>query len=239
MVTIGRCRLKRYGGAGTLRKKRLLFDVLDRVFEPADEFDEPKAQVQKRPKKAGHKKTTKRPAKNRLRASKPKARKDLSVSNAGEFSLSFEKAGAFGLVVIILIAVAYQMGLSHGEGSFAKPNPTKLSRSSNPGNASLDRSGNHFAVKAAAFPFNQFTIQSANRKAERLVSSLLEEGYGDVSREVYPSSQDPRKGRIVIWAGHSTSRKPLEDMANHIRSLQTSDGAPFVKAYITLFSAPQ
>jgi hypothetical protein len=219
-------------GAVTSRKKRLLFDALDNVFEPADEFDQPKPK--KKPRSVKKKSTVRQSA-------KPKRYKDTGLSpiQASEFKLSFEKAGAVGLVVLLLIAVAYWLGVSHGEDGILGEEPTKLSRETNSSNAVFDRSGNHFAIKAATLSYNEFTEKSAKKQAVEFLSLLWNEGYGDAIHSYNDDPSDPTQGQIILWVGRSDSRKRLARKAKSIRSLQSVHGTPFKRAYITLFSAPK
>ncbi len=234
----------------TSRKKRLLFDVLDNVFEPADEFDRLPKNKKSRPKKKNPKKATKKAStkskkKARAKTSKPQDRlykshkiKPESSGNP-ELSLTLEKAGAIGFVVIVLIAAAYQLGLSHGDDGILGENSAPLSRDAKPGNSRFDRSVNHFAIKATTLPYSEFTIKSAKQQAREYLTLLWDAGYTDATHTYMVDPSEKGRGKIVIWLGHSKSKKPLKSMANKVRSLQSIEGAPFKRAYITLFSDPK
>lgn len=235
---VGPIELVAVEGIVTSRKKRLLFDVLDNVFEPADEFDKPKKSKERPTKKKKSKGVKKVPAK---RVSRPKSRNRnaLPEMEPSEFKVSFEKAGAVALVVILLIAVSYWLGVSQGEGGILGEDPTKLSRETNSSNTVFDRSGNHYAVKAATLSYNEFTIKAAKAKAGEFISLLWNEGYGDAIHSYNVDPTDPTQGQIIIWVGRSDTRKQLARQAKSIRSMQSVHGTPFKRAYITLFSAPK
>ncbi len=216
----------------TSKKKRLLFDVLDHVFEPADEFDQP------RPRRSRAGPAAKKRGKSSGSVRKSKSRKTLSQKFRGEINLSIETAGTMALVVIIMIVVAYRVGVGHGEGDAVGPGSPGLSRVAEEEGATFDRSQRHYAIRAATLYYGEFTRTRAREEAESLLKFLWDMGYDDATFTHQPSSEAGDEGRIVIWLGHAQARWDLDELAQKVRSLKTGGKSPFREAFVALFSSP-